>query len=799
MATYRTPGVYTEEISSFPPSIAEVASAIPVFIGHTRFAQFNGVDLTNQAVRVESLKEYEDRYGSDAPYCLDAVVINSSNQVDNVSRNVRYNLPTSIRKYFENGGSVAHIISVGDFTQTASGKITKDKIESGLQIAAEVDEVTLLLMPDLCNLEDAQFFSIQQAALRQCVELMDRFALLDVKEIVPFNLGAPTYLSAQISKDNWRAAYQKFRDGIGINGLRYGATYTPWVVTDDSRNINYAHIANVLKKSDGTALKLIDLATSSEIKSQISRLEQATFNVASMATKTYRDLANTSPLVNILPNVSVNAGDSTDMQKYFTQTLPIDLVDTLSVKITLPSGVAELTKVDGKDASSAAVNVDGHYGTAAVSNDGSVVYTPKSDAQLSAGKSLDVIDVSFEGKDAEGQDVASSQSFDFWVTASADATPVPKVLAPAANSAGTAHSLEQLASNSLTLASGASVDDESTKASDAIKTAFNFLQLVVIGCWVDSNVIDGDIRRLVADQVADLCNKLTPQFAVLSTTNVTATTQVLDVQSDFAALKASLASLKTCGVASGEALTMGLATSVFKEVQACVSAVQLAAIQQLNTLESSLLKNFPLYTHIVEAARRSVNTLPPSGLMAGIYSSVDAERGVWKAPANVSVSAISELNYLMDDRGQEDVNIDVNGGKSINALRTFPGRGDLVWGARTLMGNDNEWRYIPVRRFFNMVEESVKKSTQWAVFEPNDANLWVKVKGSIEGYLNEKWKQGALAGATAPQAFYVNVGLGTTMTAQDILEGRMIVEIGMAVVRPAEFVIMRYSQMMQQS
>lgn len=135
----------------------------------------------------------------------------------------------------------------------------------------------------------------------------------------------------------------------------------------------------------------------------------------------------------------------------------------------------------------------------------------------------------------------------------------------------------------------------------------------------------------------------------------------------------------------------------------------------------------------------------------------------------------------------------------MNAIRDLTGRGTLVWGARTLAGNDNEWRYISVRRFFNFVEESVKKSTMQFVFEPNDENTWVKVRGMIENFLTLQWRQGALQGAKPEQAFYVRVGLGTTMTGVDILEGRMIVEIGMAAVRPAEFIILRFSHKMAEA
>jgi phage tail sheath protein FI len=148
---------------------------------------------------------------------------------------------------------------------------------------------------------------------------------------------------------------------------------------------------------------------------------------------------------------------------------------------------------------------------------------------------------------------------------------------------------------------------------------------------------------------------------------------------------------------------------------------------------------------------------------------------------------------------QESLNIDSEAGKSVNAIRSFTGKGTMIWGARTLAGNDNEWKYIPVRRFFNMVEESVKKATAQFVFEPNDANTWVKVRAMIENFLMLQWRAGALAGAKPEEAFYVRVGLGQTMTAQDVLRGYMNVEIGMAAVRPAEFIILKFSHKLQQS
>ncbi len=191
--------------------------------------------------------------------------------------------------------------------------------------------------------------------------------------------------------------------------------------------------------------------------------------------------------------------------------------------------------------------------------------------------------------------------------------------------------------------------------------------------------------------------------------------------------------------------------------------------------------------------------LPASSAVVGKYAEVDNTRGVWKAPANIGIDFAIRPEKLVTNKEQESLNVDTLAGKSINVIRSFVGRGPaIIWGARTLAGNDNEWRYISVRRFFNMVEESTKNATEQFVFEPNDRNTWIRVKSMIENYLSQQWKAGALMGTTPREAYFVKVGLGETMTELDIWEGRMIVEIGMAVVRPAEFIILRFMHKMLQ-
>ncbi|MBI3135499.1 MAG: phage tail sheath family protein [Bacteroidetes bacterium] len=191
--------------------------------------------------------------------------------------------------------------------------------------------------------------------------------------------------------------------------------------------------------------------------------------------------------------------------------------------------------------------------------------------------------------------------------------------------------------------------------------------------------------------------------------------------------------------------------------------------------------------------------LPPSAAIAGVYASVDRTRGVWKAPANVSLSSVISPSIRLTDEEQDGMNVDATSGKSINAIRSFTGKGIMVWGSRTLDGNSAEWRYVPVRRLFIMVEESIEKATQAIVFEPNDANTWLRVKNMCENFLTVLWRQGAFAGATPQQAFFVNCGLGSTMTSQDILDGNLIVDIGVAAVRPAEFIVLRFSHKLQEA
>lgn len=183
-------------------------------------------------------------------------------------------------------------------------------------------------------------------------------------------------------------------------------------------------------------------------------------------------------------------------------------------------------------------------------------------------------------------------------------------------------------------------------------------------------------------------------------------------------------------------------------------------------------------------ARKKV---PPGGHALGVYARTDTERGVYKSPANETLRGALELEYDINDGMQEILNP-----RGVNVIRQFPGRGIRIWGARTMSAN-SLWKYVSVRRLFIFLERSIHEGTQWVVFEPNDMRLWDRVTDTLRLFLRSQWRQGSLYGRTEEQAFFITCN-ESTMTQDDIQNGRLICEVGIAPVRPAEFVVFRIFQ-----
>lgn len=220
----------------------------------------------------------------------------------------------------------------------------------------------------------------------------------------------------------------------------------------------------------------------------------------------------------------------------------------------------------------------------------------------------------------------------------------------------------------------------------------------------------------------------------------------------------------------------------------CAPTTEPADLEPRSSIQDTQYAGFYApWIHISDPQTGARRIVPPGGHVLGVYARTDTERGVFKAPANEILRGALDVRFDIDDGKQAVMNP-----RGVNAIRRFPGRGIRVWGARTLSSN-GLWKYVSVRRLFIFLERSIYEGTQWVVFEPNDDRLWARVVDTVRLFLRGQWRLGALLGRTEQEAFFVTCDR-TTMTQDDILNGRLICEIGIAPVRPAEFVIFRIFQ-----
>ena len=220
--------------------------------------------------------------------------------------------------------------------------------------------------------------------------------------------------------------------------------------------------------------------------------------------------------------------------------------------------------------------------------------------------------------------------------------------------------------------------------------------------------------------------------------------------------------------------------------------------EEISSLQSTLKVVSPKLNSVLLEMAESLNLLPPSSGMAGIYAMVDSSINVAKAPANLSLGSVISPSVQITNKTQEELNLPLNG-KAINAIRSFQGKGVLVWGARTLDGNSQDWRYISVRRTMTFLEQSIKAAAEGYVFEPNNSTTWSTLKATVTNFLLNQWQSGILAGQSPDDAFSVGIGLGITMTPNDILDGILKLTVKVAIVRPAEFIVITFEQQQQKS
>jgi hypothetical protein len=218
----------------------------------------------------------------------------------------------------------------------------------------------------------------------------------------------------------------------------------------------------------------------------------------------------------------------------------------------------------------------------------------------------------------------------------------------------------------------------------------------------------------------------------------------------------------------------------------------------VNSLNSTLTVISPSLNLILAEISEMLNVLPPSPAMAGAYTMVDSSASVAQSPANISLGSVISPVININNDNQEELNLPLNG-KAVNAIRTFQGKGVLVWGARTLEGNSKDYRYVSVRRTMTFLEQSIKSAAEAFVFAPNNATTWSTLRATVSSFLANQWQSGLLAGQSAEDAFSVEIGLGATMTPNDILDGVLKMTIKVAITRPAEFIVITFEQQQQKS
>jgi uncharacterized protein len=686
--TYKTPGVYVEEIAKLPPSVAQVETAIPAFIGYTEKAEKNGESLIGKALAIESLAEFVFFFGG-PPKSTYKTYLDSNDVVTNVVPTSPYLLYDSLRLFYDNGGGKCYILSAGAYK--SDGSVSALELQGALPILEKYDEPTIIVCPDAVLAPTTGLYDFQKQALAQCAKLQDRVLLCD------------TLASNEtVANETFNDRIQQFRDAVGISNLKYGAAYAPYLKSSIQKTIRYRDI---------------DLQRGTPAASIAASLEA--LNSDNNIAQLIADLKGAKKAVDDLGGIAASV-------------------------VTVPNKTFEQEYKGLLEAYAAAASVP---------------------AKTTAVKAIYTFTLKM---------LAAVQQFQANWPAKVLTTPVP---------ASATQSVSFLLKD----------DALGIGATTTAKATFELLIKHSIAYAAGG----AKAAQLMPDAVDDITKDINKTLTLLGITTVPATYElILDPVADLAIV--NLYSGPVTVTQRNEEAKKVISNN-YSTLLKFFGALQTAAAAYESTFDDSLTAAMGSYKLIKSNIANATAALPPSGAIAGIYARVDSARGVWKAPANESVNSVIEPVHQVTAEQQASLNVDAVAGKSINVIRTFTGKGTLVWGARTLAGNDNEWRYISVRRFFNMVEESSKKATEAFVFEPNDANTWVKVQGMLENFLTTMWRQGALQGEKPEHAFYVAVGLGKTMTSLDILEGRMIVEIGMAVVRPAEFIILRFSHKMAES
>lgn len=783
MSKYKTPKVYVKEVNSFPVSVSQGNATVPVFIGCTEQGE------QGKAVRISSMLEYEQIFGGACTYAIGVMVkekdkklvIQSIGPENNVGAELepRFYLYYQVKMYFDNGGGVCYVISAGDYSDNNPNK---DQINSAIDGIGKEDEPTIILLPDSVLLPEADCYNTYKKALLQCDNLKDKFVVVDVLQ----------------GSDGLEDDIKSFQYEIGEDSLKYAASYAPYLNT----TLNLAYDTNkivVIKEDIFTSVNYLSqiLLNTEQIPETLDESYGKTdYNnyvayVEDLETKKAYD-----ELGAILGNISCAASATTKGDYQGAEDAKDKLLPLIYADEYVSQEVIKLVE-----------DIQSDFGVISEEIVSFYKYITNEDNVPDPGDPVNTVK-NKKHKGANGETSEVYKKYEEYVvglkaTSYSNLTTILRNIKLAAlcsnqqeyeDKGGTdADSLIPLLdlTKDQKDQSGNIVTEEIGGSSEGITNQINGVSSSVtelVNYLTETNVIP-----LTLSKVYGNAEYTTYKDYIDDLENFCKECSYNSLVSRVSIIKKAATSGKYYDGKDKEKLKplMYASDQVRKNVQDRSNEV----LDKVMPLEKSASQIFHSVTSYLDKIKI---VLPPSGAITGSYARVDSQRGVWQAPANVSLNNVVSPTVRITDDDQARMNVPDNG-KAVNAIRSFTGKGIMVWGARTLDANSNDWRYVNVRRLFNMVEKAVKNSCGVYLFQPNRQMTWTKITATINNYLQSLWTEGALVGSTPSEAYFVDVGLRKTMTPQDVLEGRMIVQVGLAAVRPAEFIIIEFSQLLQQS
>ena len=728
----KTPGVYIEETEAFPKSVTGVEAVVPAFIGFTQKIPEGYNPEHPEAYRVESLAEYVARFGKATEEC--ELTFGAHQSVTSVERSNTEQAQTTyyaMQLFFANGGGRCYVVSIG-----AEAKRNKTELFTGALDALKDDTlgVTLLAFPDAaCFLDDPS--KVYQAALAQCGKLKNRFVLLDV----PYE-----------KKD-------LFREYLGTQYLEYGAAYTPFLDTtlnllqEGENGETSMRIAGTARFSNRGVTSISPEQTGLEI-SRGQLVEEETPKVELSVGKSFKAKSSPATLIasGCLPS-DIQAGDPITQGEDPSQWAFVDCPGTANTDLR----EFELSAVDE-------LVLTGDHDMA-----GALEPTKAFSALTQVVVKAAAIAV---GDGAPFPATLTNEGATLEVEANTKWNGAPRELKIEEKGERPRLCLKTPLDETQISLMAKENKFYSAQVNDTVRVVFQ-----------PTSTGQQAAKPKLVFQVVSLETGIEGNCATLSVTLPNDGALNTDVTKAWDEKDEGAKNGFVLKTAEGEPtpITVPGGTPTLLKKDGIVTLWDLKSTRRdlYNPLKAAL-------------AGKRVKHLPPSGAIAGIYAAMAAERGVWQAPANVSLSEVLGPSETITDAVQEDLN-KPQSGKAINAIRLFPGRGPLVWGARTLDGTSNDWRYIGVRRLFIYVESSLKAALRAYVFEPNTAMTWLKVQAMCESFLEILWRQGALTGGAPNEAYRVDVGPGSDGG------GTMVVSVALAPVRPAEFIVLNITQTMQ--